>query len=791
VLPDAQPALRIGTGPEADLRLPGAVSGRMLALVGSLDGRIFVQALQPDTPVAVNGTELAGTRWLEAGDELAIGTARIRVAGDAAGTSFTLGYAGADYATLPPEPVAPADAPAGPLPLAPAPRRARRGATAARAAVAAGLALLGAAAIYLFTAVPVLIETVPDTATVDVAGLPELRVGGRVLLRPGEHRVTVAAPGFRDFSTTITVGGDAPASHRFTLERLPGRVRLAVTPAVAAVVAADGGAPVPVAAGPLELSPGEHDLEVTAPRYRPFRTRLAVTGGGEEQAVAVALVADFAPVTVASTPPGARILVDGEALGTTPATVEVAAGQRELRLELEGFRTWVQPLPVTAGVAATLPPVTLVSAAGLVRVTSDPAGASVSVGGRYLGVTPLEVELAPGRRHALQVAKPGYGAVTREVDLAAGRGARLAVTLAPSLGVVRLAVEPADAEVLVDDRAVGTGSRELTLPAVPHRIEVRKPGFAPFRAEVTPDPALPRALTARLQTPAEAAAAAVPAVLTTGAGQELRRIEPGAFRMGAPRREQGRRANEVERDVRLTRRFYLGTTEVTNAQFRAFRPAHTSGAERYTELAGDDHPAVLVSWRDAAAYCNWLSERDGLPKAYVAGAGGGLALAVPATTGYRLPTEAEWEWVARYAAGGGARKYPWGDAMPPPEGAGNFADRSARGLVANLLTGYDDGYPVTAPVGRFAANALGFRDLGGNAAEWTSDVYSVSGGGGSTDPVATGAGQYHVIRGSSWRQSGITDLRLSARDFGDAGRLDVGFRIARYAEAPAATGSDR
>jgi formylglycine-generating enzyme required for sulfatase activity len=129
--------------------------------------------------------------------------------------------------------------------------------------------------------------------------------------------------------------------------------------------------------------------------------------------------------------------------------------------------------------------------------------------------------------------------------------------------------------------------------------------------------------------------------------------------------------------------------------------------------------------------------------------------------------------------------------MPPPAGAGNFADRSARGLVANLLTGYDDGYPVTAPVGRFAANALGLFDLGGNAAEWTSDVYSVSGGGGSTDPVATGAGQYHVIRGSSWRQSGITDLRLSARDFGDAGRLDVGFRIARYAEPPAATGSDR
>ena len=120
--------------------------------------------------------------------------------------------------------------------------------------------------------------------------------------------------------------------------------------------------------------------------------------------------------------------------------------------------------------------------------------------------------------------------------------------------------------------------------------------------------------------------------------------------------------------------------------------------------------------------------------------------------------------------------------MPP--GAGNFADRRAQPLVAQVLADLDDGFAATAPVGSFAANPLGFFDLGGNVAEWTHDLYTVQPAGSvaAVDPAAAGAGALRVIRGSSWQHSGVTELRLAFRDYGDGKRNDLGFRIARYAQ---------
>lgn len=105
--------------------------------------------------------------------------------------------------------------------------------------------------------------------------------------------------------------------------------------------------------------------------------------------------------------------------------------------------------------------------------------------------------------------------------------------------------------------------------------------------------------------------------------------------------------------------------------------------------------------------------------------------------------------------------------------------------MPSILPGYDDGYASSAPVGTFKPNALGIYDAAGNAAEWVNDLYTVPTPGITTpvvDPVGPERGSSHVVRGSSWRHAGITELRMSYRDYSAVPRPDIGFRVARYAD---------
>jgi len=108
---------------------------------------------------------------------------------------------------------------------------------------------------------------------------------------------------------------------------------------------------------------------------------------------------------------------------------------------------------------------------------------------------------------------------------------------------------------------------------------------------------------------------------------------------------------------------------------------------------------------------------------------------------------------ARFDGSRASRKYPWGDGLPVPPKAGNWGDAAAIYLTPVTITGYDDGYRVSAPVGSFASNPLGLHDMGGNVLEWTTDRYSIYVVGPdyqSVDPVGPKAGDNYVIRGAGW-----------------------------------------
>jgi serine/threonine protein kinase/formylglycine-generating enzyme required for sulfatase activity len=175
---------------------------------------------------------------------------------------------------------------------------------------------------------------------------------------------------------------------------------------------------------------------------------------------------------------------------------------------------------------------------------------------------------------------------------------------------------------------------------------------------------------------------------------------------------------------------------------------------------GPTHPAVMVDWGDAQEFCEWLSKKEGHP--------------------YRLPTDAEWSVAVGLGAEQGSTPaekfhdhgtnglYPWGRQWPPPRGAGNYADESAKRAASAhqvYIDGYDDGYAYTSPVGSFVANQNGLYDMGGNVWQWCEDW---------VDPQR----QRRVLRGSSWNVGDPNTARSVCRLNDDplSAQHDSGFR---------------
>ncbi len=654
-------------------------------------------------------------------------------------------------------------------------RPGRRETSIAAALIVALLALW-----FLFSARAVEIHTVPAATERTIEGGAHLAFGSHLLLRPGDYRLSVSAKGYATRQLPLVVGAARDQRLEVTLEKLPGLLLLTTKPVPARVLIDDVDTGYSNAAA-LSVSAGTHRLRLEADRFLPREQTLEIEGMEIEQGLALDLEPGWGSYQVQTQPAGASILLDETQLGVTPAEVELLAGRRTLRLQLAGFADAALSVEASAGERRELPAMTLHRADALLRISSRPSGASVTVDGVFRGSTPLELALDSSTAHELIAFKAGYERASRKLVPGAGAEQQLALELRPITGEVHIEVKPADAQIFSGERLLGKGSQTLQLPSSAQELNIRHIGYASETLRVTPRPGFPQTLNVNLRTVAQQKLASLKTRITTGIGQELVLLRPGNFSMGSSRREAGRRANEALREVQMQRPFYLGVAEVSNGEFRKYRAAHSSGNFKGKSLNGDDQPASLLSWDDAALFCNWLSKRDGLAVFYRT-AGNTVTGFDPASPGYRLPSEAEWAWAASVQPGGTNLRFSWGATLPPPPKAGNFADQSGASLLGDVIAGYDDGFPVSSPRKRFTPNRHGLFDMSGNAAEWVNDYYEAVPGTRASDPLGPEIGEFHVIRGASWRHGGITELRLAFRDYGKDARADVGFRLARYLE---------
>ncbi|MCP3869525.1 MAG: formylglycine-generating enzyme family protein [Gammaproteobacteria bacterium] len=265
------------------------------------------------------------------------------------------------------------------------------------------------------------------------------------------------------------------------------------------------------------------------------------------------------------------------------------------------------------------------------------------------------------------------------------------------------------------------------------------------------------------------------------------KIPGGCFLMGSAPSEPGRDEDERYQQVCIGA-FELSQYEVTLGEFSRFvsETGHRTDAEanrdgrtfgcfsedsgtgwRYVKdrdwrnpgfIQDNSHPVVCISWMDAIAYIDWINEKTGL--------------------GYRLPTEAEWEFAAKE---GNKTERPWGSDSSQACSFSNVSDTSAGGKFSSLSTHPCDDLNIhTSPIGSYSSNKYGLFDLIGNVSEWTCSNYSNKYNGNETRCARVTSRGLRVHRGGSWNS--VPDwTRSSVRvRLWPAGRADtVGFRLAQ------------
>ncbi len=486
-----------------------------------------------------------------------------------------------------------------------------------------------------------------------------------------------------------------------------------------------------------DLDPRKYRVRVMLPGYDPIETTIDLSDRRSSAMPLFRMTRSKGVLEIDASEPGVQFALrseDGEVSrdGVSPAKLadlptgkyEVTARRSdwELRDTIEIKRSETAR-KMFAFLNATL------------HVTSEPNGAEISVDGAPRGKTPLHVEL-PARSHELIARVDGWPDERQAIDVKPNQ--ENSAQFIFGNGSIKITSAPGGASVLSNGRELGR--TPLVIEEVkPGKVnyELRLAGYKPALVTGEVAPRQQAFLAARLEKS-----------LSPEPGQSW--------------------TNSLGMKFVPLDSVRIAVWETRVQDYDAFCRATGRRHDSPDFAQGPAHPVVKVNWFDATAFCKWLTEKE---------RDEGV---LEPTFSYRLPTDLEWSAAVGLPKESGAtpemrdgkirNEFPWGNEWPPPNGAGNYADQSARRRGVSVIENYSDNFRETSPVGSFKPNALGICDLGGNVWEWCAEGYKGSSSGTGRD--------WGVLRGGSWSTSNRTELQSSYRNVVDRNDRDViyGFR---------------
>lgn len=621
---------------------------------------------------------------------------------------------------------------------------------------------------YVITILP---EEAQASATVNVRQGQGFYISDVLYLLTAQATVDVSADGFETETLRITDASETKIS--VTLTPSPGELIATTQPRLPEIEWFINNALVHIGET-LEqpLPPGEHTLLIRHKYYQPIEETFFIERQQQQEKnweltpVNGQLIMDSSPIP-------ANVIINGEDMGKTPINMEKPAGAYTIKISAEGYDTIEEQAEITYSQPQIKRQYQLALRKGSLSLTLSPIGGELFVDGVLVktnNTSTNTIALSANQVHRIRYQLAGYANYQEQVKVAPDENKALSISLQKTFGTITVSTTPA-ATISLNGTIVGTSSFQKKLSTVPQQFTFSRDGYRTQTKTITPAANQNKTINIRLLSEFDARRKEGKPLFVSTLGIKLQPVTLNRFTIGSPPNEKGRQRNEFPITVDFSRRIWVSQHEITEAQYTAFNSSKPN-----TGL-----PVSDVTWTDAVRYCNWLSEQEGLPAFYKIQSGRVTGFDA-ASTGYRLLTEAEWEWLAKKAKRSVSTMYIWGDSERIPKKAGNIADKSLSSATF-YIRDYSDGFSGKSPVGSFKADRSGLYDLFGNVSEWVHDNYTNTPPSKSqfVDYMGATRGVGHIVKGANYSSGRFAEFRGAYKQVSESKGPAIGFRIARYA----------